>query len=681
MSRQASLFTSIGQVHISETAARQAALPGIHLNETSSAIQNLTSASVSSNDAFYSPIALNSNSLTPGLFNDSVNDVFYVPIITAADTLLPGLVASDDAFYSATLTTSVGITAGLVSDSDTFYAPTIASADSLLPGLISSDDVVFSPTITTLGSITSASVSNDDVIYHPSMGANDPIVSAAYPADDIFYAPFMRLAQAVQPANFVFADVFYAPLVTNGKVLLPALFAPGDVIFTPAKVSLGILPGLFTDVDVIYSPVLVNNSTLHPPLVTSADVIQPGEVFFQIDIGNTGGGGSGGTLPADQKYASSIVVAQSGIITGLQINSTTAAPLVHARMGIYANGAGNKPTTLLAFSGILSGIVAGENTFPLTSPSAGLSVTAGEVIWIAINTDGTINWFLIAAAGGSKFNTNTFTGGLSNPFGTTSNDNQTAPVSAILLVGGASVSLLPGFIDDTVLTPEIIWLPSVATTNTLVASLVDDTVNDAVIAPVVSSLNMIQPQTSSYDNDDIIYAPTVSTLNTLTALLWVEADTFYIPIVSAFSPNIASVKFDSDDVIYTPTVTASGANLLAPYYDDSQNDIIYTPIMAGSYGVTAGLVDDSLGDVIYSPTVLSGSGIFVPFLDDTTFEFIWPPTVTIVGTNFALGSSLCIDAVETIWSPFVTNPAFPGAIPSGLIVSESDRLISLEAGE
>jgi len=569
--------------------------------------------------------------LFPGLFNDSTNDAFYSPTVQIQGQ---------------------PVNPSLVTDTDVVYAPVVA--EQLVSAAVASDDVVYSPAVAGIQTI------------FPNL-VNDALLT------DVIYSMAAFEDQRIQPALRLDADVFYSPAVAIGSFLLPALYTATDTVYTPVAVGRAILPNLFVDTDVFYSPIARYNVTLHPPLVTDQGTIYPGEAFFQTSLGTTGGGGgSGAGLPANTKYASSLAITQSGRITGLQVTSTTASPTVHVRMGVYANS-GGQPTTLLGYTDVLTGIVAGVNTLPLIAPFGGVSVAAGSIVWLAVNTDGTMNWFLASAANGSKYNTNTFAGGLSNPFGKTSNDNRTAPVTAIILIGNQQVVLT---VNTVVVDTDTIYPSTVQALNAISAVYVDDaTANDAVIVPAVSASDAVQPQLGVLSSDDVVYAPSVFEDSLIFAPLLTDVgvDTVFQPIIQTAAVQISTPVFSSDDVIYQPAVVDQGARVSPPFI--GADDVIWSPTLAALNPLAPPLFTDT--DTIFATVVTGAIWTLSPLLvDDSQYEFVWPPSVSILDTNFALAPALVVDT-DVIPRPVAFFPGQLALTGIVLIASEEDRTNNL----
>lgn len=648
---------------------------------TVAASYSLSPGLVSDSDTFYSPSVAANYPLSPSLYDDSANDSFYIPTTSPGPvTLSPGLVSDTDVFYSPSI--SFGLSPNLVTDSaEAFYTPTISL--NLTPGLVSDSDAFYAPSIAAVLNPSLVNDSSNDIFYSPTVtpGATT-LHPSLFAADDLFYSPTLSaiVSQSVQPAHWVDTDTFYALVVSKNNQLQPSLFAPADVIFT-SKVSPEVVVPLFVDTDTFYSPVVKNNATLHPPHFTDPETIQPGEVFFQTSVSIGGGGGTVTGLPNNIKYASPVIIPSSSLIVGLGFTSTTANAIDHWRMAVYADVPATKvnqpstPGALLGFTTVVTGIISGQQTTTIFQPTGGISVLAGAKVWVAFVTDGDVNWTLVSSPNGSVFNTNTFTQGFSNPFGKASNDNKTAPLTAVLLLSQPQ-TLISTLYDDS--PNDSVYATTVSTQDVLLAPLVDDTPIEAVIQPVVAGEDDFEPQQGIFTDQDVTYSPSIGTFNTIQPLLVDDTpqDFFFAPIVSAYSPQISSAEYDSDDLIYTPEVQAQGANLLPSLFTDV--DIFYSSVVSAVSSLVAGLVDDSLNDQIYSPTVLAGWNISPPLVDDTQYEFIWPPSVAVVNTNFTLYPPF-IQEGDIIWQSHIAIASPTAGTFRTLIADESGREQALGA--
>lgn len=159
---------------------------------------------------------------------------------------------------------------------------------------------------------------------------------------------------------------------------------------------------------------------------------------FKKKTGGNGGGSTPGSIAAGDKYATKVVMPETGTITSLILDSNQAKS-VNTRMALYADNAG-VPGARIALTGTKASVVVGENEYTLTTPYI---VGNAQTIWIALQADAQINWLLGSQSGGSYSNADAFSDGISDPFGAGTVQNTKAPLLAVYFVGAQ-----PGVISD-----------------------------------------------------------------------------------------------------------------------------------------------------------------------------------------------------------------------------------------
>ncbi len=611
-------------------------------------------------DTFYAPTVLSIGALNPSLVVDV--DVFYSPTSVSSGLLTPSLYVDTDIFFLHSLTSRYTMTASLVVDTDTFYGPTITQVSGLSPSLVTDVDVFYAPTVTQDQALAPSLYADTDTFYSPTVAIDQVLVPSLYADTDTFYQPVVTTTYSLQPSLYSDTDVFYvptvntsvtvtAPLVVDADVIYPAaisstiyLYPPfvvdECVIHTPTDMSLYfVFAGLHVDSDIFYSPTLTPGPvSILPPLYVDPDIFYTPAVQRLKAHGNPPGHDPG-TVTTDLKYSTSLVMDESGLIIALQM-STTSTKTVNTRMMIYADSAG-VPGALLAQSAVKTSVVSGLNTYTLLVP---LSVLVGQTIWVALHTDANVNWLLSSSPGGSRYNTDLFSDGPSDPFGASSLDNKKAPV-LIILLEAVNASILPPLYVDS----DSFFSPSISATYSLLPPFIGDT--DFFYGPVVVSGSLLSPEL--YVDADAFYAPTVTPgAVTLLPSHVTDDEEVIIPIVGVqsqpvqlFPPHILS-----DDVIHQSTVTSEGADLPPTLVVD--DDTFYPPSIVSVYTVSPSLVPAD--DAIYSDTVSPGPvTLHPPHVVDVDQHWI-SVLARGVGTDYLL-PSLFVDA-DIIYASLIGRP-------------------------
>lgn len=338
-----------------------------------------------------------------------------------------------------------------------------------------------------------------------------------------YFGPGVATATTLSPPGFTDAEAFGTPTLAPGAVsLAPTGFADGDAFgaatLSPGAVTLS--PTGLADADGFGTARFIPGSvTLVPSGFADADAFG-GPVLQAKKKNGQGGGSTPGGVGAAQKYATRLVMDESGLIVALEAQSSV-SKTVNTRMALYAD-AGGLPGALLAQSAVKASVVSGSNVYPLLTPQAVLSDTA---LWAALHSDGNFNWFL-SAGPTSRFNADAFADGPSDPFGASTLSNNKAPVFIVFLevvaltvsptgfadadAFGAPTLILaatqdlaaPGFADaDAFGSPEL----RPASASLSVEGFADD---DAFGEPVLRSATLLQPQ--GFADADAFGSPTLA---------------------------------------------------------------------------------------------------------------------------------------------------------------------------
>jgi len=693
--------------------------------------QSLVPSLVVDTDTFFAPtLTLDIGTiLTPSRVIDT--DTFYVPTVTVGTiTLSPSLVIDSDVIYSPTVITGAyALSPSLVVDTDTFYAPTLTTLWALTPGIVTDADAFFAPVVTKYGTLLPALYDDTDTFYVPAVVPGSVSRQADLVVDtDAFYAVFAGQFNQVLPPLLADIDSFFVPVISTNSGLLPELvdaddvinppfigvtwfinaeFVSDDTVFYPLSVSIynNVLPSFVNSSEIFYTPIFVPGPvTIRPSRVLDTDIFATAFVGI-IDNTPNPIGGDPSNLPGNLKYVSAITMPQSGLILSVE-SRVNASKTVNSRMVIYDNGeTGGMPKTLLGVSFDKTTVTSGANLYTLRVP---VSVLAGQVIWVGIHSDGGFQWLLANSKNGSKYNTDTWAGGASDPFGPTSNDNKKAPL-VVYYLQAAFASVVANLVVDT----DIIYPPSRSSFNSMEPPLVVDTDffytwtvsnyypllpevyvdNDIVYAANVAagavtlappfiaddtvvyspSIERFALQISNVfsavvPNDDTFYSPAVSMNITLTAALVVDTDVFYGTVVNRIGAgvnNVFSAAMPSDDSIYAAAVRLASVPLSTTLVVDS--DTIYSPIVERLAPLIDTVFSASMPstDVIYQTTV-SLLGANLPPLLVLDVDVIHSPSIL---SRYILLTGTPPSAPDFFYAPSVTEGVVtlaPTMISSGL---------------
>jgi hypothetical protein len=155
-------------------------------------------------------------------------------------------------------------------------------------------------------------------------------------------------------------------------------------------------------------------------------------------------------------------------------------------------------------------------------------------------------------------------------------------------VAAGAVTLTPGLIGS----DDAFYAPAASLVASLLPGLLDDSVNDSVYNPAVSSTYTLTPGLVS--DSDAFYAPSVEFSPLLPGLV-TDADSFFAPAATS-NVTIAPSLFSSGDVIFVASLL--GMQLLAPALA-LDADSIYSP--GASSDLLTGLVVDD--DSFFAPAV------------------------------------------------------------------------------
>jgi len=599
-------------------------------------------------DQFYAPTITASYTLQPGLFSDS--ESFYAPSVALADQFLtPSLVTDADSFYASDLPRI--LLPGLVSDSETFFAPTVQpGAVTLTPSLVTDVDSFYSSSASTAQTMQASLYSDGDSFYAPNVGIISVLLPGLVASDDAIYAASV-LAGAINlfPDRAIDLEAFFAPSISFYAVIAPNLVTDIFENFLPVDIARAILPGLVTDSDFFFTPLQVQGGEtfLLPGLINVPDILFIPAVQRQNSQGQGGGGNQGGGVPKDVKYATSLVLAQSGLIVALGATISQTKNNINTRMMIYDNLPSGNPGALLGYTASKLGIVAGQNTYQMITPVAR---SVGQTIWIAMHSDAnSLNWLLRNAPNGARFNNDVFADGPSDPFGATSVDNKQAPVLVIFLEA-ANAQLVPTFIDadDNLYTPAVIRSPY-ALLPPFIAT------DDSFFAPVPPlAVNELTPD--HITSDDALHAPQVIPQPiTLAPPLVPDDDSPTGPNISTVSGpdrQLFPLHLDSPDTIYSPNVIPLGGT-------------IYPSLV----------VDEP--DIALPPELTTYIELFPEDLDFTAHEDeVIEPIVTAI---YALNPGAIPEEQDFIYTPDIAAPGI-GRVLEPDLFDDSDTILSVHSG-
>ena len=566
-------------------------------------------------DSFFVPqVTQSGSSLAPGLLNDA--EVFYAPSVIGTTELTPGLYTDTDVGYIEIVSASNTLQPSAIADLDTLLSPRVAINFELEPGLIADAESFYAPVIS-FHLLTDTFADQDDFL------------TATVEAGGIL----------VSPPRITDAESFYVFAVEELFELLPDTFTDIDVVLG-ASVGFQLLPDVFVDVDTVLTPALLYNATLLAPFLSDPDVLWIPQVLKQKVTGG-GGGGKGGSVPKDIKYASVVSMPEDGLVVALQVSSSV-AKAVNTRMMLYADN-GGIPGALVARSEDRSSVVLGTNTYTLQVPFAAL---ARQPLWIAFQTDGTISWFLSATTGGSKFNTDLYADGPSNPFGSASTDNNKAPVFAVFLES-APASLVAGFVGS----DDAFYVPKETGQDTLADTVLE--ADDAFIAPQVVAVAFITPQFTFQDPEEFGEVGAATTY-ALTPSLVIDSDILLQPSVGRGDGDVFSAQHVDDDTFFPSTVITQGVGAVATLFSDT--DILFIPVVKGVKGEFPGGV--AIDDVISLPAIQATNNFDPPFVVDV--DRIIEPTLEVLGGTQTLAESDFIDS-DLFYGAFINHAILKGS--------------------
>jgi hypothetical protein len=584
-------------------------------------------------DSFFAPTAApGAVTALPSLVTDA--DSFFAPTVASGYTLTVALFSDADSFYTPTVIPgAVTAVSPLVTDADSFYAPSVVAFGSLSPGVVSDADNVYAPTaVPGAVMLTPSLVASDDAIYAPTESSSKPLTASLVSDADSIHAPATLSYVPLLPSLVADADTLPATTASHDTTLLPSLVVDDVVFHLPTDASFYFAsPNYVVDADALYAPSVAGGVVaIHPSRVVDSDVFLTAFVNKQKK-GGQGGGSGGGTVTTDLKYASQIVLADSGLIYALEVEAST-AKVINTRMVIY-DDSGNLPGALLGQSAIKTSVVVGANNYPLLVP---VSRLAGQKVWIALHSDGNFNWFLVSSPGGAKYNTDLFADGPSDPFGPTSNDNKKAPVF-VLYLAAANAGMTAGLVTD----DDAFYAPSISGSKTLTAPFLDDT--DFFYTP--STLPTATDSPSLVPDDDVIYAASVDRAALLPGLV-ASDDVFYGPFFGVNSPNfdVFGASFPSDDNVYLMVVTLLGAGLPPSLVVDA--DAFYLPSVVDTYPLADGAHSDA--DAFYAPTLSLGSVSLLPPTPTSGEDFYSPVISQLLGTATMLAQ--LVEDEDTFYS-------------------------------
>jgi len=457
VSRQTTIVGIYGLITLDETSTRQSALSSTAINETLTIFlfppllaseSNVFDPSVTSDYVLIAPLLASENSFfAPTVTCDytldapllaSENNVFDPTVTTPGDVLFPPLLASESNAFDPTVTPgSVDVDPPLLASESVVYDPTVTTTYVVQPALLASEGAIYDPTVTATYDLLAPVLSSENIIYDPVVTHGDVVLPPLLASVSVIFAPAVVSQFNMGAPLLTSANVIYPPRID--RAVFTSLLTNASNILDPT-VTGSLVPPLLVNVNSFFSSsVTTGPVTVMPPLLVDAEVFFTPTVQLQKKTGGNGGGGSGGTVNSNLKYASTVTMTEGGLITALEVTASV-SNVVNTRMMIYANAAGNVPGALLARSVDKTSVAVGTNDYALLTP---LSVLAGTVLWIALQSDGNFNWFLTNSPGGARYNTDLFSDGPSDPFGSSSTDNKKAPVFTVFLSAVNATVLTP----------------------------------------------------------------------------------------------------------------------------------------------------------------------------------------------------------------------------------------------
>ena len=693
--------------------------------------QNISPPLYADPDTFYAP-TIPALGPTPGLVIDA--DVFYPANFATLATLAPSLYADADVLFTSAVSAGTITLAPLFYvDTDTIYVPMVTTGVvTLAPSLVTDASVFYVPTVTQSSAAVLPPLYNDtDVFYVPALIPGQVSISPSRVVDvDTIYPTSTLPKDIIAPLLFVDTDNFFVPIFQTSYTLQPG-FVSDDVTIYPASISSRqqLFPALVPDDTVIYAVSVREFDNVSPSLVSDVDTFLvprfiPGpvamlpsrvvdtDVFYTAIMGNLLNtpiptGGTSTSIAGNVKYVSTYTMPQAGLILKLDLRCNSNDHNGNSRALIYdATAAGGLPGNLLAVSFDINGLTKNTITYKLKTP---VSALANQNIWVGIQTDGTESWYTNVLANGSKFNTDAYADGPTNPFGVTSNDNKQLQITLYYLA--ATSTSAPSPVNPSLLVDaDVIYAPAISGSKTILPSLLVDTDffyapfsiiqvsfvipgifvdTDTIYAPVASISDYVLHPPFVVDSDvayspdivgfaivisnvfsavvpsdDVIYPATVIADQKLLPSLVVDTDVISRPSVAVFSPTISSAPIPSDDVIYPVTVVLAIA-FVAPsrvidvdqFYGANVGQVA-TPVS----NVFSAVVPSD--DVIYPATVTEfGANLPAPFVVDV--DMFYPPSIQSVD----ILSPSTVLSNDFIFAPTIgagTVTLLPPLVDSGL---------------
>jgi hypothetical protein len=565
-------------------------------------LQTLGPGLVTDADVFYAPtVTPGAITLAPSLYSDS--DTFYAPVVSSSDTLTPPFYSDGDAFYIPAVTAGpVTLSPSLYADSDTIYSVAVSAGDiTLHPSPFNDADAFFVPTVVP-GSITLSPplYTDTDASYTPTVAVGGVLLAPAIHTDaDSFYAETTVLF--VQPGLVTDSDVLPLPSMVDIGTLLPGLVTSADVIYAPAIKGQILSPNIYTDTESFYAPSIHTTPvTVLPNRYVDTDVFYTPTVQASTVHGGNGGGGGGGKVTSDLKYATKFTMDASGLVVALQM-TTTVAKTVNTRMMLYADNAG-VPGALLAQSATKSSIIIGTQTYALLTP---VSVLVGQNVWITVHTDGNISWLVTTSPNGSRYNTDLFSDGPSDPFGASSIDNKKAPLLLVLL-SAVNANMSPPLMTDS----DTFYMPAISTSNSMLLTRYVDT--DFFYTPSTVNISPIQLiyLNEVEASDEFTITPVVTAGAVALQPPYITTDDAVIISIIGVgaAPTVFPPPIAADDAIYAATVTPKGADLLPGFVAADDN----VPAATVDSPIVSTIDFIGSDDQIYAATVSRGSVTLAP---------------------------------------------------------------------
>lgn len=526
-------------------------------------------------------------------------DSFHVPEVTldASDNVLPDLYDDADAFFAPTAAPgAVALTPDFYSDTDAFFDTDVSAGDfTATPGHVASDDAFHAPAVQPGEvSLDASLVTDADSFFAPTALAITPLVPAAYTDADAFFAPVV--SHKITASLVTDADTIFATTVVINFVLAPPFVDEDVFIYTPVNAEFYyIFPVHVDDPESFFAPVITTaEAGLAPDLYADADVFHTPAVQRKKTQGG-GGGGNPGTVTNDLKYATTVTMDDSGLIIALQM-ITSSNKTVNTRMMVYADASG-VPGALLGYTDTLTSVTSGTNEYTMVVP---VSVLLGDVVWVALHTDGNVNWLLTNVAGGSRYNTDLFSDGPADPFGVASVDNKKAPV-VIVLLESADASVLP----DLHVGTDTFFAPSISKTYEITTPFLTD--ENFFYPTVTTGITYLLPD--AYTSDDAFYVPLVSRGDaSVQPSLVDDVDVIESPFVGASDKDVFSAQMLANDVFHGSTVTSEGGVALPVLVEDA--DVFHAATVTPRYPLVPSLVASD--DAFYDATVAPGSRTLLP---------------------------------------------------------------------